>query len=189
VAASERPRSYDYGRRTGVRELSWDDFASLCGRLAETLAARGVDSVVGIARSGLLPATVVAAALRCELWPVRVTRRLQDQVVQESPAWKVRPTSEVAGRSVAVIDDVADSGETLSLVAEELRRLGAQRVVTAALVGHSWAAPPPDVCPLATDELVVFPWDRRVLMEGEWRPHPEIEAALAQIRRGGEPGA
>jgi hypoxanthine phosphoribosyltransferase len=120
---------------------------------------------------------------------VRITRRLRDQVVSDAPAWKVRPTSDVAGKAVAIIDDVADTGETLSLVAEEVRRLGAERVVTAALVGHSWAAPPPDVCPLTTDELVVFPWDRRVLIDGEWRPHPEIEAALAQMRQAPGPNA
>jgi hypothetical protein len=187
MPAPEQPRSYDYARRTGVRELTWEDFASLVEQLAETLASRGCDTVIGIARAGLLPAAAVAAALRCDLWPVRITRRLRDQVVHESPVWKARPTGDIAGKSVAVIDDVADSGETLAMVAEEVRRLGAARVVTAALVGHSWAQPPPDVCPLLTDELVVFPWDRRVLIEGQWRPHPEIEAAAARLRYREEP--
>jgi hypoxanthine phosphoribosyltransferase len=120
---------------------------------------------------------------------VRITRRLRDQVVSDAPVWKVKPTSDLAGRAIAIIDDVADTGETLSLVAEEARRLGAERVVTAALVSHSWAAPPPEVCPLTTDELVVFPWDQRVLIDGEWRPHPEIEAALAQMREAADPDA
>jgi hypothetical protein len=26
--------------------------------------------------------------------------------------------------------------------------------------------------------LVLFPWDRQVLVEGSWVPHPEIEEAL-----------
>jgi hypothetical protein len=31
---------------------------------------------------------------------------------------------------------------------------------------------------LTTDEFVVFPWDRRVLVDGRWERHPEVIAAL-----------
>lgn len=172
-------RSYDYARRKGVRELTWGDFASLSRELAELLSRRNVDTVVGIARAGLFPATAVSCALRCELYPVRATRRLHDEVVYDSPVWRVPVSNLVAGKAVAVIDDVADTGETLTLVAKEVRALKAERVVTAALISHSWAQPAPDVSALTTDQLVMFPWDRLVLIDGEWRPHPELEAALA----------
>ena len=70
------------------------------------------------------------------------------------------------------------------MVAEQVRLLGAKQVVTACVVGHSWARPMPDVCPLTTDEFVIFPWDRRVLIDGHWQPHPEIVAGLAaQVER------
>jgi hypothetical protein len=51
-------------------------------------------------------------------------------------------------------------------------------VVTAALVSHSWAKPAPEFSALQSDALVVFPWDREVLVEGSWVPHPELEKAL-----------
>jgi hypothetical protein len=51
-------------------------------------------------------------------------------------------------------------------------------VVTAALVAHTWAAPRPDAVALLTDALVLFPWDRRVLADGQWQPHPELAEAL-----------
>ncbi len=174
-----QPKSYDYAVRKGSRELTWEDFAGLSARLAETLARRNIDTVVGIARAGLFPATAVACALRCELYPVRITRRLHDEVVYDSPVWRVPVSHLVKGKAVAVIDEVADTGETLATVAQEVRSLGAERVVTATLVSHSWARPEPDVTALVSDEFVIFPWDQKVLIDGKWQPHPEIAAALA----------
>ena len=173
-----RPRSYDYTKRAGARELSWEDFAALAGQLTEALARRKIDTVVGIARGGLFPATAVACALRCELYPVRVTRRLHDEVVYDSPLWRVPVSPLVEGKAVAIIDDVCDTGESLALVAAQVRALKAERAVTAALIAHSWAEPAADVSALLTDELVIFPWDSSVYLEGRWQPHPEIERAL-----------
>jgi len=171
-------KSYDYANRHGIVELSWESFASLSRGLAEQLADLGIDTVVGIARAGLLPATAVACSLRCEMYPVRVTRRLDDEVRYDHPVWKVGVSPDVHGRRVAVIDELADSGETLALVAKEVRSLGAEKVVTVALASHSWASPMPDVSGLVSDALVVFPWDRRVLLGGEWKIHPELKEAL-----------
>ncbi len=173
-------QSYDYAHRAGVDAITWPRFAELAARLAEGLAAARVTMIVGIARAGLFPATAVACGLRCELYPVRVTRRVDDQVVFAEPVWRVDVPAEVAGQVVAVVDEMADTGATLRLVAERVRARGAARVVTAALVAHSWAQPRPDVAALTTDALVIFPWDERVYADGAWRPHPEIVAALRQ---------
>jgi hypoxanthine phosphoribosyltransferase len=171
-------QSYDYAHRQGVEEITWERFAGLARVLAEDLAKAEVEVVVGIARAGLFPATAVACSLRCEFFPVRVTRRVADRVTFERPEWKVDVSPEVAGQRVAVIDEIADSGETLALVAERARELGAAGVVTACLVSHSWAEPMPDATALVTDALVLFPWDRRVYVDGKWQLHPELAEAL-----------
>jgi len=171
-------QSYDYAHRKGVEEISWERFAELAGRLAEKLAGEGVETVVGIARAGLFPATAVACALRRELYPIRITRRVNDQVTFERPVWRVDVSPEVAGKVVAVVDEITDSGETLALVAERVRERGAAQVVTASLISHSWAEPAPDIVALITDALVIFPWDKQVYLEGRWQPHPELEEAL-----------
>jgi hypoxanthine phosphoribosyltransferase len=173
-------RSYDYAARSGVEEVSWERFAALAARLAELVEPLQPEIILGVARAGLFPATAIACALRRELFPVRLTRRLNDEVRFDSPVWRTPVPAEVAGRRVVVIDEMADTGETLRLVADAARSAGATQVMTAALVAHSWVSPPPDAVALATDAFVVFPWDARVLVAGEWRPHPEIVAGLAQ---------
>ncbi len=169
---------YDYSHRQGVRPISWDDFAALAATLAEQLAPVGIELVVGIARAGLIPATTIACSLRREMYPVRITRRVNDEVRYTVPVWKVPVTPDVAGKVVAVIDEIADTGQTLDMVAARVRELGAAQVVTACLVRHSWANTVPTFCALVSDALVVFPWNRRALIAGQWQLHPEVAAAL-----------
>jgi hypoxanthine phosphoribosyltransferase len=177
-------KSYDYAHRQGVKEISWEEFASMSSRLAEEIDKAGAEVIVGIARAGLFPATAVACSLRRELYPVRVTRRVNDEVAYSSPVWKVPVSPEVSGQVVAVVDEITDTGESLAMAAQAVLERGAARVVTACLVTHTWANPAPDVSALVSDALVIFPWDRRVLIRGEWQPHPEILAALkAQARQ------
>lgn len=170
--------SYDYARREGVDSIDWQRFASLAARLAELAAPHQPEAVVGIARAGLIPAVVVAAALRVDLYPVGLTRRSQDQVVRQQPAWRVDLTPAVAGKRVLVVDEIADTGETLHLAAQRARTLGAQSTLTAALVSHTWARPAPDLVALVSDALVIFPWDRQVYTAHGWQLHPDYAAAL-----------
>jgi hypoxanthine-guanine phosphoribosyltransferase len=104
--------------------------------------------------------------------------------VHERPVWKVPVPSEVAGKIVVLIDEIADVGQTLSMAAQSARDQGAKEVITATLVSHSWAKPAPQVCALVTDAFVIFPWDKQILQHGKWVPHPEIVSGLkAQSRR------
>jgi hypoxanthine phosphoribosyltransferase len=171
-------KSYDYAHRFGVRQITWNDFAVLAARLAEMLEPFQPQVILGVARAGLFPATAVACSLRRELFPVRLTRRLNDEVVYDKPVWKVPVPQEAAGQIVAVVDEIADTGETLAMVVECARAAGAVQVVTATLVSHSWADPAPLVSALVSDEFIIFPWDQQVLVGGQWIPHPEIIAGL-----------
>ena len=176
-------KPYDYFQRKGVEEISWTQFGKLAAILSERLAVEDLDIIIGIARAGLFPATAVACALRREFFPVRVTRRLNDQVVSQHPIWKVDVPAQVSGKTVAVVDEIADTGETLALVAQRILERGAARVVTASLVKHGWASPAPDYVALVSDALVIFPWDKHIFQHGHWQVHPELAEALALQRR------
>jgi hypothetical protein len=32
---------------------------------------------------------------------------------------------------------------------------------------------------LTSDALLLFPWDREVFSDGQWKPHPELAEAVA----------
>jgi len=176
-------KSYDYAHRAGVCRITWHDFARLGARLAELVEPFQPQVILGIARAGLFPATLVACSLRCDLFPVRLTRRVQDQVLYDRPVWKVPVPQDVHVKIVVIIDEIADTGQTLAMAAESTRSLGAAEVITASLVSHSWANPAPQLCSLTTDAFVIFPWDQQVFDGGKWVPHPEVVAGLKVQKR------
>jgi hypoxanthine phosphoribosyltransferase len=171
-------KPYNYSHRSGVQKISWEDFASLSRSLAERLESLHPQVILGIARAGLFPATAVACSLRCELFPIRLSRRSNDQVVTAVPVWKVPVPRDVKGKLVVVIDEIADTGQTIAMAALSARDKGASRVFTACLFSHSWADPAPDVSASISDAFIIFPWDHYVLDKGKWIIHPEIEAGL-----------
>jgi hypoxanthine phosphoribosyltransferase len=170
--------SYEYSRRSGVEPISWERFEALVRVLSEQAASFEPQIILGITRGGLFPATMMSYILRREMYPIRLTRRLNDTVVRERPTWLVGPPDKVVGRRVLIVDEIADSGHTIEMAAEEVRRMGASHVRSATLFAHTWADPRPDFVALTTDALILNPWDREVLMDGKWRTHPELAAAL-----------
>lgn len=48
--------------------------------------------------------------------------------------WRVRPTQDLRGRSVLVLDDILDEGHTLAAIIEHLKTEGAREVLSAVLV-------------------------------------------------------
>jgi uncharacterized protein len=171
-------QSYDYAHRTGVEAITWERFAELARTLVEKLAPYNIGAVVGTARAGLFPATAVSIMLRRELYPARVSRRVNDEVKFRHPQWIVDVAADVKDQIVVMVDEMADTGETLAVVAERVKQRGARQVITASLVAHSWADPMPDAVALISDALVMFPWDERVYIDGQWQLHPELVEAL-----------
>jgi hypoxanthine phosphoribosyltransferase len=48
--------------------------------------------------------------------------------------WKVKPSGNLAGRTVLVVDDILDGGLTLAAIVHEINELGAKKVYSAVLV-------------------------------------------------------
>jgi hypoxanthine phosphoribosyltransferase len=174
-------RPYDYARRVGVELISWERFEALVRQLALQIEAYEPQIVLGIARGGLFPATMLSCLLRRELYPIRLTRRLNDAVVRQQPTWLVRPPDKVQGRRVLIVDEIADSGQTLAMAADEVRHRGPSEVRTAVLSAHTWAKPRPNYVGFTSDALILNPWDREVLIDGQFVTHPELAAALHEL--------
>src|SRR5215475_9097672 len=60
---------YSYDNRQGVLPISWDDFFSLCKGLALAVAPYQPEIILGVARGGLYPATLLSHLLQAELYP------------------------------------------------------------------------------------------------------------------------
>lgn len=159
-------------------EVQWEMFGELCRALALRVA-RDYDPeiIVGIARTGVIPGAVVASIVRCEFHSMLVSRKEGPEVVRERPEILSAAPARCQGRRVLLVDEVTTSGDTLRLALAAVRDMGPAEVRTAT----SFVRPGgyrPDYFALETDEIVIFPWDRKVFEGGELIVNPLYEAVL-----------
>jgi hypoxanthine phosphoribosyltransferase len=91
--------------------------------------------------------------------------------------WRVLPGKSVAGRTVLVIDDILDEGETLHAVRQKLQEMGAGRIYTAVLADKQIQRDKPikaDFVGLKVPDRFVFGCGMDAY--GLWRNLPEIRA-------------
>jgi hypoxanthine phosphoribosyltransferase len=144
-------------------ELDWEVFGELCRALAFKVARDYTpDLVIGIADAGAIPAAVIASILRNDFYSMKISRRHGDELVRQRPAVLSAAPHQAAGKRVLLVDEIATSGDTLRLALAAVRDVAPAELRTAA----SFVRPrgfKPDYFALETDQIVVFPWDRKVI--------------------------
>ncbi len=178
---------YDYSTRKGIRPISWNDFHGLCKGLVMAVAPFHPEIILPIGRGGYYPGTLISHMLRAEVYPVRLSRRVNDVVKYDSPRWLVRPPDLVKGQRVLIVDEICGLGETIQMVKNEAARLGASEVRSAVMYAHTWGTSLPDYIGLVTDELLLNPWDREIFKDGAFQFHPEYVDALEKQGMNADP--
>jgi hypoxanthine phosphoribosyltransferase len=173
-------RSYDYANRTGCMPISWEYFHALCKGLALAVAPFAPQLILPIGRGGYYPGTLLAHMLQAEVYPVRLSRRVNDVVTHATPQWLFEPPAAVQGQRVLIVDEICSSGETLLMVQQRVQELGAGATRSAVLYAHQRAAGVPDYIGLISDDLLLNPWDREIVRDGQFVLHPEYVEALSQ---------
>ena len=176
--------SYDYATRQGAHPISWEDFHAICKALALSISHFRPEIILPIGRGGYYPGTLLAHLLQIEIYPVRISRRINDVVKYNEPQWIITPPAEIVHRRVLVVDEICDSGETILIVKEKCLALDASLVKSTVLYAHTKAVHVPDYIGIITDELLMNPWDREVFRDGEFQFNPEYVDALGGIRHG-----
>ncbi len=161
-----------------VLELSWELFGELCRVLALRVARDyQPEIVIGIAKAGVIPAATIASILRADLFTMKISRRSGGEVVSEQPQVLTAAPVQAAGRRVLVVDEITSSGDTLRLALAAVRSVGPADVRTATAFMRPGGFRP-DFHALETDALIVFPWDRKVLEDGELVVHPAYRGVV-----------
>ncbi len=171
---------YDYSTRQGIYPISWEEFHGLCKALALAVARFQPEIILAVGRGGYYPGTLLAHMLQAEIYPVRVSRRVNDIVKYASPQGLVEPPPIVQARRVLVVDEISSTGETISVVKAKAESLGAAAIKSAVLYAHTWGVSVPDYIGLITDALLLNPWDREIVRDGQFQFHPEYVGALQQ---------
>lgn len=152
----------------GILEIDWPFFGELCRALALKVAREYQPEVVlGIAKAGVIPGVVVASILQLEFASMAVTR----QDAGGDPILVTGPPGTIRGRRVLLVDETCDTGSTLKLALNEVRALKPAEVRTA--VSFRTGPYQPDFHAFETDKLIILPWDREIIADGELVTRPD----------------
>ncbi len=141
-------------------KLTWEQVEDTANKLADEVEESKFqpDYLVGVTTGGLFPLAFLAKRLKQTEILTITAKKNKEEIV----AVKNIPKVDFRGKTVLLVDEIAESGKTLHEVAKILRENGAEKVKTATLAANE------DVCEYWPDYYVliekgdwtVFPWEK-----------------------------
>ncbi len=138
----------------------WKKIEGMCRALAKKVLPYKPDWLVGISRGGLVPVRLLSdyldnrnvAVMRIEFYKTIGETR-------EFPKVSQLLQVDVGGKKVLIVDDVADTGMSLAVAKEHVKRAGAAAVKIAVLHYKPASALRPDFFMESTDAWIIYPWE------------------------------
>jgi len=144
----------------GVLQVDWPFFGELCRALALRIFREyDPELVVGIAKAGVIPGAVVASILQRDFASIAITRE--------------------AGKRVLIVDETCDTGDTMKLALAAVRDLQPAAVKTA--VSFRTGDYKPDFYALESENFIILPWDREIIVGGEIVMRPDYAEKLREL--------
>jgi hypoxanthine phosphoribosyltransferase len=153
-----------------LMRMSWDATIEYCERLARMVGDFKPDLIVGLSRGGLVPTRIMSDMLGVqEVGILGISFYKALGKPSDFPRITQDLTMDLAGKRVLIVDDVADTGRSLAVAKDYLKRKGATDVRIATIHYKPNSMFRPDYFVASTSSWIVYPWERY-----------EIERELAQ---------
>jgi len=143
---------------------SWNQIYRLHLKLAEAVRKSGFepDVIVGVSRGGWIPARIMSDLLETpKLANVTAEFYVGVAETKREPTITQPVSLPVKGAKVLVVDDVADTGESLKLVNSHLKNQGASEIKIATIYYKPWSVIVPHCYEKETRCWIVFPWEQK----------------------------
>jgi len=143
---------------------SWDQIYVLLLKLAEAVRKSGFepDVIVGVSRGGWIPARIMSDLLENpKLANVTAEFYVGVAETKHEPSITQPVSLPVKNKKVLVVDDVADTGESLKQVNSHLKNQGASEIKIATIYYKPWSIIVPHYYEKETRCWIVFPWEQK----------------------------
>ncbi len=145
--------------------VSWDQVDSWCGSISRKIMNKFYpDIIIGIARGGLVPARILSDRLwvkdlisvKTEHWGITATK-------DGEAVLKTKIDVDIKGKRVLIVDDITDTGESMSLAYNYVKSLGPSEIRSVTMLHISRSTFVPDYyAELITEKnwaWFIFPWN------------------------------
>jgi hypothetical protein len=139
------------------------------------------DVIVGVSRGGWIPARVLCDLLSAPLLANIGVEHYAGVGKAGCSSRLTQPLSAgVFDKKVLLVDEVADTGETLKLAKEQVVKEGAKEVRTVTMYTKPWSIIEPDYDDKKTSSWIVFPWETKetiqsLAQDSKWKGRKELE--------------
>lgn len=148
--------------------LTWEKIENMCIQIVEQIKNKNIkiDKIIAISRGGLIPGRIISGILNnSNLSTIRVTFYTKPGVAKDKPHLAEDLSTDVTNKNILVVDDVVESGKTLSLTYNYLMERGAKKVFTAALLdkkvdGKVKLMSPDFFAERIENKWIVYPWEK-----------------------------
>lgn len=141
---------------------SWEQIHSLVLSISDDIKKSNFkpDVIVGISRGGWIPARIVSDFLDNSLLAHVSVEFYERPGKTKSKPTITQPISvSVRDKKILLVDDVADTGQSLKLVESRLKSNGASTIRIATIYYKPWSEVVPDYYRKETKLWIIFPWE------------------------------
>ncbi|MEM3675755.1 MAG: phosphoribosyltransferase [Thermoplasmataceae archaeon] len=145
--------------------VTWDEIERWCNRIRDQIIGKfRPDIIVGLSRGGLVPARILSdrlwikdlISIKTEHWGITATR--SGQAILHDPG-----KLNLEGRNVLVVDDITDTGQSMSLAYEFVKKQSPNELRTATMLHITRSKFIPDYYSEVVNEdnwaWFIFPWN------------------------------
>lgn len=143
-------------------KLTWNDIEEQCKVLAKEIEERAIsfDAIIGIARGGWIPARLLSDLLDSdEVDTVRVKFYKSVGQTAKEPVILHPIQIDIEDKEVLLVDDIADTGESLATTVDHLKEKKAKSIFVVTLLKKPISKFTPDLFAQETPDWVIFPWE------------------------------
>ena len=172
---------------------TWEEMGQMCLNLGKEILQKNqrFDTLVTLAKGGWTWARTMSDILQIfELSSFKLTLYDSSQPGKKlsKPMLEIPLTIPLVRKRIFLFDDVNDSGESLKYAIKYLEHFGPSSIATAVLFHKPHSQFKPDFFGAETDAWIVFPHERREVIDGltiKWKKNglktPEIRERLIKI--------
>ena len=144
-----------------MQEISWGEIEEATERLGTSISSSGFEPefLIGITLGGLIPLTLLAKQLKIKD-VLTIHAHSYEKTEKKDLLIKYPPNADLRGKRVLLVDEIADTGETLRAISKILTEEYGAILKTAVLVRKKTCSFTPDFSVIETDAWVVFPWEK-----------------------------
>ncbi len=145
-------------------KLTWEEIEALCWKLSESVKKSGYEPevLIAIARGGWIPARMLSDMLNIrKVASIGLAFYISPGVTEVKPKLTPNLNISIKGMKVLLIDDVADSGESLILAKQKVLELHPGELKVATLHKKPRSKFTPDFFATETSDWLIYPWEKK----------------------------